>query len=139
MIFLSLSNLIEKENTKVGGAVHCQSVSSEHCQNKKFLPEARLCLVVCRWPVVLIQVFWVLQRLETMAGVLFEDIFNVKDIDPEGKKFDRGKYPKKTVRLGDVVWLCEVMSFCFGATCYCVAFRFRLFSGKRVSVLLYCH
>ncbi|KAH0568951.1 hypothetical protein KQX54_021650 [Cotesia glomerata] len=24
-----------------------------------------------------------------MAGVLFEDIFNVKDIDPEGKKFDR--------------------------------------------------
>lgn len=27
-----------------------------------------------------------------MAGVLFEDIFNVKDIDPEGKKFDRGKF-----------------------------------------------
>lgn len=26
-----------------------------------------------------------------MAGVLFEDIFNVKDIDPEGKKFDRGE------------------------------------------------
>ncbi len=25
----------------------------------------------------------------TMAGVLFEDIFDVKDIDPEGKKFDR--------------------------------------------------
>uniref|UniRef100_A0A2L2Y2K1 DNA-directed RNA polymerases I, II, and III subunit RPABC3 n=1 Tax=Parasteatoda tepidariorum TaxID=114398 RepID=A0A2L2Y2K1_PARTP len=24
-----------------------------------------------------------------MAGVLFEDIFDVKDIDPEGKKFDR--------------------------------------------------
>ncbi|XP_063920427.1 DNA-directed RNA polymerases I, II, and III subunit RPABC3-like isoform X5 [Zophobas morio] len=24
-----------------------------------------------------------------MAGVLFEDIFNVKDIDPEGKKFER--------------------------------------------------
>lgn len=24
-----------------------------------------------------------------MAGVVFEDIFNVKDIDPEGKKFDR--------------------------------------------------
>ncbi|XP_071454210.1 DNA-directed RNA polymerases I, II, and III subunit RPABC3 isoform X1 [Hetaerina americana] len=24
-----------------------------------------------------------------MAGVLFEDIFNVKDIDPEGKNFDR--------------------------------------------------
>lgn len=29
-----------------------------------------------------------------MAGVLFEDIFNVKDIDPEGKKFDRGKFLK---------------------------------------------
>lgn len=27
-----------------------------------------------------------------MAGVLFEDIFDVKDIDPEGKKFDRGKW-----------------------------------------------
>lgn len=27
-----------------------------------------------------------------MAGVLFEDIFNVKDIDPEGKKFDRGEW-----------------------------------------------
>lgn len=26
-----------------------------------------------------------------MAGVLFEDIFNVKDIDPTGKQFDRGK------------------------------------------------
>lgn len=26
-----------------------------------------------------------------MAGVLFEDIFNVKDIDPSGKQFDRGK------------------------------------------------
>ncbi|XP_037381112.1 DNA-directed RNA polymerases I, II, and III subunit RPABC3 isoform X2 [Talpa occidentalis] len=26
----------------------------------------------------------------TMAGILFEDIFDVKDIDPEGKKFDRG-------------------------------------------------
>lgn len=33
--------------------------------------------------------FW--YRFE-MAGVLFEDIFNVKDIDPEGKKFDRGEY-----------------------------------------------
>ena len=26
-----------------------------------------------------------------MAGVLSEDIFDVKDIDPEGKKFDRGE------------------------------------------------
>ncbi|CAO1401580.1 unnamed protein product [Diamesa serratosioi] len=24
-----------------------------------------------------------------MSGILFEDIFNVKDMDPEGKKFDR--------------------------------------------------
>ena len=30
-----------------------------------------------------------------MAGVLFEDIFDVKDIDPEGKKFDRGEYCKR--------------------------------------------
>lgn len=29
--------------------------------------------------------------VSNMAGVLFEDIFNVKDIDPEGKKFDRGE------------------------------------------------
>lgn len=27
---------------------------------------------------------------EDMAGVVFEDIFDVKDIDPGGKKFDRG-------------------------------------------------
>lgn len=27
-----------------------------------------------------------------MAAVLFEDIFDVKNIDPEGKKFDRGIY-----------------------------------------------
>lgn len=26
------------------------------------------------------------------TGILFEDIFNVKDIDPDGKKFDRGKF-----------------------------------------------
>ena len=31
-----------------------------------------------------------------MAGVLFEDIFDVKDIDPEGKKFDRvSRYSQK--------------------------------------------
>lgn len=35
--------------------------------------------------------WWKLLARETkMAGVLFEDIFDVKDIDPEGKKFDRG-------------------------------------------------
>jgi len=27
-----------------------------------------------------------------MAGVLFEDIFDVKDIDPDGKKFDKGAF-----------------------------------------------
>jgi hypothetical protein len=25
-------------------------------------------------------------------GMVFEDIFNVKDIDPNGKQFDRGKF-----------------------------------------------
>ena len=30
-----------------------------------------------------------MQSKLAMAGVLFEDIFDVKDIDPEGKKFDR--------------------------------------------------
>lgn len=29
-----------------------------------------------------------------MAGILFEDIFDVKDIDPDGKKFDRGENMK---------------------------------------------
>lgn len=32
---------------------------------------------------------------KTMAGVLFEDIFDVKDIDPEGKKFDRGMFKER--------------------------------------------
>ena len=27
-----------------------------------------------------------------MAGVLFEDIFDIKDVDPEGKQFDRGNF-----------------------------------------------
>jgi hypothetical protein len=26
-----------------------------------------------------------------MSGILFEDIFDIKDVDPEGKQFDRGK------------------------------------------------
>lgn len=30
-----------------------------------------------------------LTEIRKMSGVLFEDIFNVKDMDPEGKKFDR--------------------------------------------------
>lgn len=30
-----------------------------------------------------------------MAGILFEDIFDVKDIDPEGKKFDRGEWGRR--------------------------------------------
>lgn len=28
---------------------------------------------------------------QSMAGILFEDIFDVKDIDPDGKKFERGQ------------------------------------------------
>ena len=31
-----------------------------------------------------------------MAGILFEDIFDVKDIDPDGKKFERGEHLKNT-------------------------------------------
>ena len=42
-----------------------------------------------------------------MAGVLFEDIFDVKDIDPDGKKFDRGR-------------------IIFSHTCFCV---FKIFSA----------
>lgn len=30
------------------------------------------------------------ELVKKMAGILFEDIFDVKDIDPDGKKFDRG-------------------------------------------------
>lgn len=33
-----------------------------------------------------------LYRTEKMAGILFEDIFDVKDIDPDGKKFERGSH-----------------------------------------------
>merc|ERR1712209_305270 len=29
------------------------------------------------------------RKTHKMAGILFEDIFDVKDIDPEGKRFDR--------------------------------------------------
>lgn len=40
-----------------------------------------------------------------MAGVLFEDIFDVKDIDPEGKKFDRGKMLLMKVNTTIAGWL----------------------------------
>lgn len=46
-----------------------------------------------------------------MAGVLFEDIFNVKDIDPEGKKFDRGKFTIKFASRYDPT------SVCYSDTC----------------------
>lgn len=32
-----------------------------------------------------------------MAGILFEDIFDVKDIDPDGKKFERGRMKRITI------------------------------------------
>jgi len=44
-----------------------------------------------------------------MSGVLFEDIFNVKDIDPEGRKFDRMHYMTNCkhslmlLRMGEIV------------------------------------
>lgn len=40
---------------------------------------------------VFLEFEWSLGTGFIMAGILFEDIFDVKDIDPEGKKFDRGK------------------------------------------------
>ena len=42
-----------------------------------------------------------------MAGVLFEDIFDVKDIDPEGKKFDRGELSNNYANNLDVCLLTE--------------------------------
>lgn len=44
-----------------------------------------------------------------MAGVLFEDIFNVKDIDPEGRKFDKGK--KKFLKVGFLIFFVNSYSF----------------------------
>lgn len=42
-----------------------------------------------------------------MAGILFEDIFDVKDIDPEGKKFDRGEWgPAGSCRDRAPAWAC---------------------------------
>ena len=48
-----------------------------------------------------------------MAGVLFEDIFDVKDIDPEGKSFDRGT-------LSITIYFLD--EFPLIHTCYCVAY-----------------
>ena len=44
-----------------------------------------------------------------MAGVLFEDIFDVKDIDPDGKKFERGMQSSLSklylyIVVADVYW-----------------------------------
>lgn len=51
------------------------------------------------WAVILhVRYQSAVQSRSNMAGVLFEDIFNVKDIDPEGKKFDRGEFTLKFAR-----------------------------------------
>ncbi|CAM9920452.1 unnamed protein product [Sphacelaria rigidula] len=34
-----------------------------------------------------------------MSGVLFEDIFEVGKLNPDGKKFDRGKFTRCTFDL----------------------------------------
>lgn len=58
-----------------------------------------------------------------MAGVLFEDIFNVKDIDPEGKKFDRGEYRlsyfKNKYLCVYVEVCCHILSFYWYLTLAC--------------------
>ncbi len=46
-----------------------------------------------------------------MAGILFEDIFDVKDIDPDGKKFDRGEM---------IFSVCVVYVCVFVCVCVCI-------------------
>lgn len=48
-----------------------------------------------------------------MAGILFEDIFDVKDIDPDGKKFDRGEEQWVQLTLADICALCLSHSLSF--------------------------
>ncbi|KAL1023358.1 hypothetical protein UPYG_G00039700 [Umbra pygmaea] len=38
---------------------------------------------------ILTQLWYIYETSSDMAGILFEDIFDVKDIDPDGMKFDR--------------------------------------------------
>jgi len=40
-----------------------------------------------------------------MALILFEDIFDVKDIDPDGKKFERGTMYIHRLSLGRLQFL----------------------------------
>ena len=40
------------------------------------------------------------QASHNMSGVLFEDIFDVKDIDPDGKKFERGESISLLISVG---------------------------------------
>ncbi len=55
---------------------------------KKTIQTENACLQLLL--VLLLVLFLVLLLVPyAMAGVLFEDIFDVKDMDPEGKKFDR--------------------------------------------------
>ena len=76
--------------------VHSQcSVSKPSClcSQQNFLITLHLRIVIELDFVINIIEFIVLINhiIIKMAGVLFEDIFDVKNIDPEGKKFDRGK------------------------------------------------
>lgn len=43
-----------------------------------------------------------------MAAVLFEDIFDIKNIDPEGKKFDRGKFLKSYIDINNQIIVCHI-------------------------------
>ena len=48
-----------------------------------------------------------------MAGILFEDIFDVKDIDPDGKKFERGINdsfwcPSVRVYFSEYIYICTL-------------------------------
>ncbi len=47
-----------------------------------------------------------------MAGILFEDIFDVKDIDPDGKKFDRGEMIYIYIYICVCVCVCVCLRVC---------------------------
>lgn len=87
MYNLQISSLIKKA---VRGAV-CSIVSLNKNLKLKYSAPNILTFEVRKQSIGILLCRVCLKSSIVMAGVLFEDIFNVKDIDPTGKQFDRGK------------------------------------------------
>ena len=68
-----------------------------------------------------------------MAGVLYEEIFDIKDIDPEGKQFERVKRIHAECESSKMELILDVNSLLFSPN---VGEKVNL---KKIRIILQCH